>query len=349
MHKLIRFKAFTMIELIVVLSVVSILVGITAVAYTGWRSRLAQTQIKNDLIQITSAMDSAKIFSTGYPTTLPTSYTPTTGTTLTLVSSSGDDFCIDAKNTSNSLNYYVRNSTNKNSPQSGSCLGDYVTSGLVMHLDAGSLASYPGTGSTWYDLSGNSRNATLVNGVGYSASNGGAMVFDGSNDYATTVFGGNFPTGSSQRSLCAVFNATSLTGGKDIVGIGGNTVPGSRSALWLGASGAIGVETMNSTVSTTDWPGVNNWVYLCGVFPSGATSNFSFKIYINGVEKTTTTSGSSATLNTTTTASTIGSVPDTTTEPVFAGKIAQVSIYNRALSASEVLQNFNALKSRFGL
>jgi hypothetical protein len=58
-----------------------------------------------------------------------------------------------------------------------------VTSGLTMNLDASNSQSYSGTGTTWTDLSGNSKNATLLNGVGYASTDGGVMTFDGVNDY----------------------------------------------------------------------------------------------------------------------------------------------------------------------
>jgi hypothetical protein len=60
-----------------------------------------------------------------------------------------------------------------------------VTDGLVLCLDAGNPKSYPGSGTTWTDLSGNGNNGTLVNGVGYNSGNGGSLVFDGVNDRVT--------------------------------------------------------------------------------------------------------------------------------------------------------------------
>jgi hypothetical protein len=60
-----------------------------------------------------------------------------------------------------------------------------VTNGLVLLLDAGNPASYPGSGTTWFDLSGNGNNGTLVNGVGYNSDNGGSLVFDGVDDIFT--------------------------------------------------------------------------------------------------------------------------------------------------------------------
>ena len=58
-----------------------------------------------------------------------------------------------------------------------------VTDGLVLCLDAADQNSYPGSGNTWYDLSGNGNNGTLVNGVGYNSGNLGSLVFGGVDDY----------------------------------------------------------------------------------------------------------------------------------------------------------------------
>ena len=73
-----------------------------------------------------------------------------------------------------------------------------VTSGLILNLDASNANSYPGSGTTWYDLSGNNKNGTLTNGPTFSAANGGCIVFDGVNDY---VAGGNLGTFYSQGTI----------------------------------------------------------------------------------------------------------------------------------------------------
>ena len=70
------------------------------------------------------------------------------------------------------------------SSSGGGSSSGIVSSGLLMHLDAGNSSSYSGTGTTWSDLSGNGNHATLVNGPTYSSADGGAIDFDGSNDRA---------------------------------------------------------------------------------------------------------------------------------------------------------------------
>ena len=58
-----------------------------------------------------------------------------------------------------------------------------IPDGLILHLDAANTKSYPGSGTVWKDLSGNGRDGTLIDGVGYSTDNGGTLVFDGTDDY----------------------------------------------------------------------------------------------------------------------------------------------------------------------
>jgi hypothetical protein len=83
--------------------------------------------------------------------------------------------------------------------------GSVVTDGLVLNLDAGLPASYPGSGTTWFDLSGSGNDGTLTNGPTYSSSNGGSLVFDGSNDYVNLNF--PFTQSSSANSYTIVMGA----------------------------------------------------------------------------------------------------------------------------------------------
>lgn len=66
-----------------------------------------------------------------------------------------------------------------------------VTDGLVLALDAANPTSYPGSGTTWRDLSGNNNSGSLVNGPTFNSVNGGSIVFDGSNDYVNIPYAGN--------------------------------------------------------------------------------------------------------------------------------------------------------------
>ena len=79
-----------------------------------------------------------------------------------------------------------------------SYLGGIVKDGLVLDLDAAKLDSYPKTGTSWKDISGNGNNGTLVNVPTFNSSNGGSIVFDGSNDYVST----NYITNSTAFTYC---------------------------------------------------------------------------------------------------------------------------------------------------
>jgi hypothetical protein len=84
------------------------------------------------------------------------------------------------------------------------------TSGLTLFLDAGNTSSYPGTGTNWFDLSGNGNNGVLTNGAVYSGVSGGAIYFDGVNDYVTFPSVKNMPTGSTNYTIIAFFNSPTV-------------------------------------------------------------------------------------------------------------------------------------------
>jgi len=212
-----------------------------------------------------------------------------------------------------------------------------VTDGLVLALDAGNTKSYPGSGTSWTDLSGNGNNGTLENDVGYDAADGGSLSFDGVDDYATT---GNIlvPTSSSSYTVSVwCYRNRNNVGYEELL------------SQWTSAnvnqSFFFGFD--NSYVRFTDnWnnivvSGAGNtgvWMNLVGVY---TTSNA--YIFLNGNLSATRGSGFSYYG---TGAFVMGRQGELDSE-YFSGNIAQVSIYNRALTAQEVLQNYNALKGRY--
>ena len=213
-----------------------------------------------------------------------------------------------------------------------------VTSGLVLCLDAGNPKSYPGSGTTWTDLSGNANTGTLVNGPTFNSANGGSIVFDGVNDMAecqpSSLF--NFGTGNFSAFVWfrfsqivthpTLFDLDNSASGNNIL-FYGNTQADPRFRTWIGGG------VRNSTAGFA----VNTW-YHCGVSrSSGLVSQ-----YINGVlDGTFTGSGNVSSgqfLR-------IG----TAHYARFNGLISSVSIYNRALSAAEITTNFNAMRGRYGV
>ena len=203
-----------------------------------------------------------------------------------------------------------------------------VTSGLVLCLDAANKVSYPGSGTSWYNLSGTIQSGSLKNGPTFSRANLGTIVFDGTDDYITT----SFATTSGQAvSYCGwVYSTESTATYKNFV----DSLVESP-MIWWNTSGQIEFDATRYTTTTVYR---NQWVYVSLSKPAG---NSSASYYVNGVLVGTGTAYT--TLVSTPTLFNRGAAQ------TWKGNGAVVQIYNRALSATEVLQNYNATKTRFGL
>ena len=210
-----------------------------------------------------------------------------------------------------------------------------VTNGLVFCVDAADANSYPGSGTTWTDLSGNGNNGTLTNGPTFNSANRGSIVFDGVNDYVS----GSIPTLTSW-SMClwylstdinstVVFYPFSATANDNGLGFGG-TSNASTNNRWYFFDGTTVMSSSSTSITT-------NIRYNLVVTKNSTTYN----LYTNG----------SLSLNTTgvdlsLTQYNLGRRGDGFW--YIKGNISQASIYSRALSASEVAQNYNATKGRYG-
>jgi hypothetical protein len=214
-----------------------------------------------------------------------------------------------------------------------------VTSGLTLCLDAANPKSYPGSGTTWTDLSGNGNNGTLVNGVGYNSGNLGSLVFDGVNDYVETIQ--NTTESSFTISGWIFYNGT-VTSQQPVISKWFSGVQswmldtvGTNTIRWLirGSSGG------DVVITTTITPNV--WFYVTAIYQTGTgTCN----LYINSNFISSGIGRSS--LLVPTNKIQIGRKGDSSV-PWFNGSISQVTLHNRVLTASEIQQNYNALKSRF--
>jgi len=211
-----------------------------------------------------------------------------------------------------------------------------VREGLVLNLDAGNTLSYPGTGTDWFDLTGNGNNGTLTNGVTYLTDNGGIMSFDGINDFVSIPNSDSLNTISVSVSMWIKFNL--LSNDKVLFSKGAG---GSRT-YWFYENGGIqffyGAATPK--ILKTDLED-GNWHNIVGTYNGTST----ISLYHNGVLFGTSNSNSQAQ---TTQNLSINSYPGGS-YVASDKKIGNTLIYNRALTDSEVLQNYNATKGRFGL
>ena len=219
-----------------------------------------------------------------------------------------------------------------------------ITNGLALYIDSGNLASYPGSGTTWTDLTRNNFNGTLVNGGGYSTAGRGSIYFDSNGNYVGPLTSSLTTTSSTwfvwmynlggQRSNAGIFFSRSTTTG----GINFYGTTGQVNYHWnvVGAS-----YSWNSGL----YPPVGRWsLVVLKTEPAQGT------MYLFESGKM-----SSAVYTSTHSAVTLDDLKFGTDDTGccgprhFYGYIAAASIYNRALSIQEIQQNYDALKGRFGL
>jgi hypothetical protein len=223
-----------------------------------------------------------------------------------------------------------------------------VSNGLVLCLDAANKRSYPGTGTTWTDLSGNSNNGTLTNGPTFSSANGGHIVFDGTNDYLSLNSALNFST-STGFTICMFLQKVNNQSGTAWNYFYSNNSP----TIEIGGYGQTGTSFVfkDNTVANTEIGSqdiVSSWSYIS--FGTNASTRTSYIYTLNPTVGTvlTTSVGSVSNL-------TLGFERFFTTGPsggpagttYFRSKCATIQAYNRVLTSTEVLQNYNAVKSRF--
>lgn len=216
-----------------------------------------------------------------------------------------------------------------------------VTDGLLLCFDAANIKSYPGSGTSWFDLSGKGNTGTLTNGPTYSSADGGTIVFDGTNDKVVT-------TSISFTNYTFDFFAKPI--GNTLAGSTGyNTLAGyssTRRLLWdaIGNFGEPGhlLAQVGSGNIISSFPATRNvWNHIAFTYNS---SNITATWYINGVSAGSSSAAAQGTWN-----SQIHIGNYNANAYWMNGNISIVRIYNRALSATEISQNFNATRSRYGI
>ena len=257
---------------------------------------------------------------------------------------------------------------------------DMIENGLLLALDANDRNSYPGTGTTWFDISGNNRNFTLVNSPLYvTGSNSKYFNFDGINEYATLSIASDNPVKIENfifknHTIETWFNLSTLTpilnnntevqqaiitwpGYHNLIAVARTSPTSSVSLitnhLWNNSlSGYFETETIltgsNENLITT-----GSWVCVHDIINYSTTQSFT---YVNGVNINTRNQVPTSSMTSAggTPANTINIGAGGAQNAVYKwyvnnGGISSVRLYNTAISAEQVLQNYNAQKSKFGL
>ena len=223
-----------------------------------------------------------------------------------------------------------------------------VTSGLVLALDAANRNSYVSGSKSWFDLNNTSITGSMKNGTGFSYVNSGNIVLDGSNDFISTGFTvTNLAASSNFTWLMWCYLSATSAGPQVQVYLGNynNYSPNydwwgsyrNGTSLYVGNYASSTERSISTTIPSAGW-------YQIGQLRNGSTHY----LYLNAVSKnsgtfTTPSINSAATLR-------FGSSGNGATNlDNFNGNIASFQLYNRALSDSEIVQNFNATRRRFGI
>ena len=218
-------------------------------------------------------------------------------------------------------------------------LNPVVTTGLQLYLDAGNASSYPGSGTAWTDLSGNSRDGTLTNGPTYSATNGGSIVFDGTNDYvqctgSLTVTAATFVTWIKRNGSQGTYDGILFSRGTNTTGMNFYT------------SNQLGYH-WNDSSSTYNWssgltiPDATWCMIAVSVTSTAATA---YLCQTGGTTTATNTVNHASSL-----LNDIKLAQDDAASRYFNGNIAIAQLYNIALSAGQISTNFEADRGRFGV
>ena len=230
-----------------------------------------------------------------------------------------------------------------------------VTNGLVLYLDAANPYSYVSGSTIWNDLSRSQLSGSLVNGPTFNTGSGGNIVFDGFNDYSIISQTPTSLVGNPSFSVEGWFKRNGTKSGGATWGIGGQTSSqGINSYAFLGADDQISIDlwgtstyTTGQTYSLTEWQHIV-WTYSG---PTFTTSNI--VIYINTIPYTganlTVSRGGSGTPNINTSGVVLARAGTVDTSYNYPVNIANFKIYSRILTQSEIIQNYNATKGRFGL
>lgn len=228
--------------------------------------------------------------------------------------------------------------------------GNIVTNGLVLNLDAGKLDSYPRSGTTWRDISGNGNNGTLLNGPTFINENGGIFSFDATDDRCRFV-ASTFTAGAPQQgtfSLTVKMPPLDTTVQTVIFADGGTTnslIYFFRNEFWTVNQYAWLIYYTTTTGNDAILPAYtyspNVWHNTVMTF----SSTGQYKTYINGTLRNTTNATNFVSWNRVGT-----NLPELRpSSAVGAGSIGSFQYYNRVLSDAEVSQNFNALRGRYGI
>ena len=229
-----------------------------------------------------------------------------------------------------------------------------VTENLVLCLDASNPRSYPGSGSIWYDASGNGNNGTLFNTPTYTSGDAGFISFNGTTQYMQANIGTTALDGDPSFTIEFVVQVPQNFTNTGFWGLGG-TGQGLSFEGWSPSASRIHLDLYDSTRMDTgvDYA-LNTWYHIVWTKNGTGVETTNIRNYINNVQSTLTktravTTGPALNTSTAGVGTALGRLNGNAASFYAAAKIGLYRIYTRALSATEVTQNFNAIRVRYGV
>lgn len=222
-----------------------------------------------------------------------------------------------------------------------------IDSGLFLHLDAANPRSYPGSGTTWSDLSGNVNNGILTNGLTFNSANVGSMIFDGTDDYLE--YPQQFFSGSDNFTISVWLKSDGTQVQYSC------PISQGHSYVYTGFTFQIG------------WPSSSDMFFILGTGSNWGLLSFSYNANLNFDWHHLVVTKNSTSFVTYKNGNAVSSLTSTinygihnfsigrdtfnadSSHRVWKGKISQVSLYNRALTAQEIKQNFEATRGRYNV
>ena len=221
-----------------------------------------------------------------------------------------------------------------------------VTDGLVLYLDAANTKSYVSGSTTWNDISRGGNTGTLVNGPTFNSGNGGSIVFDGTNDYGSVV-SNQVITNDFTFTVWAKRDGDTATGIGGIFGNHYHTELSGANLFFRNSSTTVNIAAGNGATRPSfeiTIPRLNTEWNFYAIRYSGTT----YQLYFNGILLNSRTAVVVQSLNSNRYGIGVWAL-SYLAEYYLNGKVSQCLSYTRALSDDEILQNYNATKSRFGL
>lgn len=313
-------NGFTIVELIIVITVIGILATISIVSYGAWRHSVISAKVKSDLNGVVTAMESSRTFNNVYSASIPSTFIPSSGVVLSGGSTNGGKtYCADASDTSDdTISYFITPLTKTVGPLPGACSTYNSLSGWWL-LNGDPNDSSPG-GSD-----GTVNGATITSGAIGTAY--GAYAFSGSAQYITFPAVHNTTTGSVSLWFQSNSAQPSSPGGWFILSAP-QSADNSRLYIETNSTGNAIIAVLGNVTIGTATIDIVSWHNVIVTW-----SGTSDKLYIDGVDKTV--NGTFNGLTSTGANMYLGCLSSSATQCT-KGKIDDVRVYNRALTASEV-------------